>query len=145
VYVAHLLPTLPGSRNQRTVYWFFGDARTAWPIRFTLDGPAQGNELRGAVTALVADVVAMHYVKIVGISLAIIFDASFITLIGIAKRFSNDDPLEIEISGQHDHVANRHATRTRQHEHHHVRHFAGLQQTSRLPGFLQFLRRPVRE
>ena len=54
-------------------------------------------------------------------------------------------PLEIEIGGQHDHVANRHAAWPRQHEHHHVRHFAGLQQTSRLPGFLQLLRRPVRE
>jgi hypothetical protein len=62
------------------------------------------------------------------------------------SRLSNDNaPLEIEIGGQHDHVANRHAAWPRQHEHHHVRHFAGLQQTSRLPGFLQLLRRPVRE
>src|SRR3954451_17771973 len=53
--------------------------------------------------------------------------------------------LEIEIGGQHDHVANRHAAWPRQHERHHVRHFAGLQQTSRLSGFLQLLRRPVRE
>jgi hypothetical protein len=54
-------------------------------------------------------------------------------------------PLKIEIGWQHDHVANRHAARPRQHEHHHVRHFASLQQTSRLLGFLQLLRRPVRE
>ena len=53
--------------------------------------------------------------------------------------------LKIEIGGQHDHVANCHAAWPRQHEHHHVRHFAGLQQTSGLLGFLQLLRRPVRE
>ena len=53
--------------------------------------------------------------------------------------------LEIEIGGQHDHVPNRHAARPRQHERYHVGHFAGLQQTSRLPGFFQFLRRPVGE
>ena len=54
-------------------------------------------------------------------------------------------PLKIKISGQHDHVANGHAARPGQHENYHVRHFAGLQQTSRLFGFLQLLSRPVRE
>ena len=53
--------------------------------------------------------------------------------------------LKIEISGQHHHVTNCHAAWSRQHERHHVRHLAGLQQTSRLPGFLQLLRRPVSE
>jgi drug/metabolite transporter (DMT)-like permease len=51
----------------------------------------------------------------------------------------------IAVVGQDDHVANRHASWPRQHEHHHVRHFTGLQQTSRLLGFLQLLGRPVRE
>jgi len=54
-------------------------------------------------------------------------------------------PLKIEIGGQHNDVANCHAARPRQHERHHARHFARLQQTSRLPGFLQLLGRPVRE
>jgi hypothetical protein len=53
--------------------------------------------------------------------------------------------LKIKISGQHDDVADCHAVWPRQHEHHHVRHFAGLQQTSRLFGLLQLLGRPVRE
>ena len=60
-------------------------------------------------------------------------------------RLSRRCPLEVEISGQHDHVANRHAAGPCQHERHHVRYFAGLQQASRLFGFLQLLRRPVRE
>src|SRR6266478_6700190 len=52
---------------------------------------------------------------------------------------SNEDArLEIEIGGQHDHVANCHAAWPRQHERHHVGHFAGVQQTSRLPGFFSF-------
>ena len=54
-------------------------------------------------------------------------------LLGIGGRCSG---LKIEIGRQHDHVANCHAAWPRQHEHDHVRHFAGLQQTSRLPGFL---------
>jgi hypothetical protein len=53
--------------------------------------------------------------------------------------------LEIEIRGQHDDVANCHAARPRQHEHNHASHFAGFKETSRLPGLLQLLRRPVRE
>jgi hypothetical protein len=45
-------------------------------------------------------------------------------------------PQEIEIGRQHDHVANCCAAGPHQHEHHHVRHVADLQQTSRPPGFL---------
>ena len=63
----------------------------------------------------------------------------------LSHAFRMRMPLKIEISGQHDYVANCHAAWPRQHEHHHVRHFAGLQQTSRLLGFLQLLRRPVSE
>src|SRR5260370_40101731 len=59
--------------------------------------------------------------------------------------FERGRPLQIEISRQHHHVANCHAAWPRQHEHHHISHFAGLQQTPRLPGFLQLLRRPIRE
>jgi hypothetical protein len=54
-------------------------------------------------------------------------------------------PLEIKISWQHDHVAYRHAARPSQHEYHHIRHFAGLQEASRFFSFPQLLRGPVRE
>jgi hypothetical protein len=54
-------------------------------------------------------------------------------------------PLKIEIRRQHDDVANCHAAWSREHERHDARHFAGLEKTSGLPGFLQLLRRPVRE
>jgi transposase len=53
--------------------------------------------------------------------------------------------LKIEIGGEHYDVANCHAAWPCQHEHHHCRHFAGLQQTSGLLGLLQLLRRPIRE
>jgi hypothetical protein len=48
-------------------------------------------------------------------------------------------PLQIEIGGPCDHVPNRHAAGPRQHERHHLGHFAGLHQTSQLPDFLQLL------
>ena len=99
----------------------------------------------GTVTALVADVGAIHYVMISGSALPWFSMLASSCSSASQNGFRMTIPLEIEISGQHDHVANRHTAWPRQHEHHHVRHFAGLQQTSRLPGFLQLLRRPVRE
>jgi hypothetical protein len=59
--------------------------------------------------------------------------------------YARNPPLKIKISRQHDYIANCHAARPSQHEYDHVRHFVGLQQTSRLSCFPQLLRWPIRE
>ena len=66
-------------------------------------------------------------------------------LLILAGVWRKNPPLKIKISGQHHYVANGQATWPSQHEHYHVRHFTGLEQTSRLFGFLQLLGRPVRK
>ena len=98
-----------------------------------------GDYYKSALTKLLAE-------KQKGLPIATdLNSANVISLRDALKKSLAAVPLKIEISGQHDDVANCHSAWPRQHEHHHVRHFAGLQQTSRLLGFLQLLRRPVRE